>query len=408
MTAGTSTDLPAQAHAAALAGLPGMGPARLAALLSRWPARDAWARVRAGRAAADPGVARACRPDPPGVALAWRRAAASVDVDAGWSAYERAGVTVALPGGNGYPAGLLGDHEAPAVLFSRGDPGALAARRVAIVGTRQCSRYGIDVAHQLGRDLAAAGVAVVSGLALGVDGAAHSGALAAPGGAPPVAVVGSGLDVVYPRRHASLWAAVAERGLVLSEAPLGARPEPWRFPVRNRVLAALAEVVVVVESHARGGSLHTVDAALARDRLVMAVPGSIRSSASVLPNALLADGCPPVRDALDVLVALGLSAATSGDAGRREPPNALETLDPLDSDTDDARSAPDPAALDPGARSALDALGWEPATLDEVVARSHLGPGPASVALARLERAGWVRTDGAWWERVVRAASGCP
>jgi len=384
-------ELPAEAYGAALAGLPAMGPARLVALLSRWPAADAWARVGRGRAAADAAVAGACRPDPAGVALGWKRAAASVDVHAAWSAYGRAGVTVALRGSSAYPSHLDNDQEAPAVLFARGDPGALEARRVAIVGTRQCTRYGFDVARDLGRELAAAGVAVVSGLALGVDGAAHTGALAAPGGAPPVAVVGSGLDVVYPSRHASLWAAVAERGLLLSEAPLGARPESWRFPVRNRVLAALAEVVVVVESHVRGGSLHTVDAAIGRDRLVMAVPGSVRSPASAFPNALLADGCPPVRDALDVLVALGLSAATSGVRDRRVRETAAAVED-----------------LDPDTRAALDALGWEPATLDEVVSRSRLEPGAASLALARLEREGWIRTDGAWSERVVRRAPGRP
>ena len=394
--------LPAEAYAAALAGLPGMGPARMAALLSRWAPAAAWSRVREGRPATDPAVARACRPDPCGVARAWKRAAASVDVDAAWSAYHRAGVTVVLPTSTGFPPVLEEDHEAPAVLFVRGDPGALRARRVAIVGTRQCSRYGTDVARELGRDLAGAGVAVVSGLALGIDGAAHAGALAAPGGAPPVAVVGSGLDVIYPRRHAPLWAAVAERGLLLSEAPLGARPEPWRFPVRNRVLAALAEVVVVVESHARGGSLHTVDAALARDRLVMAVPGSVRSPASAFPNALLADGCPPVRDALDVLVALGLSARTAGD--RAAGPEAVAAVD----HRDPGPGAPDgrhPDAYDPDARATLEALGWEPATLDEVVARSRLGPGPASLALARLERGGWVSTDGAWWERTSGPAA---
>lgn len=391
MTSGPSGGLPAEAYASALAGLPAMGPARLVALLSRWPAVDAWAQVCQGRAVTDAGVARACRPDPAGVARAWRRAAASVDLGAAWSAHVRAGVTVALRGSSAYPGLLETDQEAPAVLFVQGDPGALDARRVAIVGTRQCTRYGLDVARDLGRDLAAAGVVVVSGLALGVDGAAHSGALAAPGGAPPVAVVGSGLDVVYPRRHAALWAAVAERGLLLSEAPLGARPEPWRFPVRNRVLAALAEVVVVVESHVRGGSLHTVDAALARDRLVMAVPGSVRSPASAFPNALLADGCPPVRDALDVLVALGLSSATAAvDDGEQRTRTAA---------VDD---------LDPDARAALDALGWEAATLDDVVARSGRGPGPVSLALARLERGGWVTSDGAWWERAPGPAQGRP
>jgi DNA processing protein len=379
------TDLPPAAWAAALSGLPAMGPARLAAVLSQWEPAEAWRVVAGGRAVAAPAVAQACRPDPHGVATAWARAAVQVDVGDTWRALGRAGVRVLVRGGAGYPADLVDDQEAPAVLFARGDPEVLAARRVAIVGTRQCTRYGADLARELGRDLAAAGVAVVSGLALGIDGAAHAGALEAgtPGSVatPPVAVVGSGLDVVYPRRHARLWNEVGERGLLLSEAPLGARPEPWRFPVRNRVIAALAEAVVVVESHVRGGSLHTVDAALARDRPVLAVPGSVRSSASAFPNALLADGCAPVRDALDVLVVLGLSTCSAPTFPQRPPPTGEEA-------------------------SVLAAVGWEPATLDEVVARSGLTPGRAGLLLARLEEGGWLVGRGGWWERLAGPGPG--
>ncbi|HEX2023198.1 MAG TPA: DNA-processing protein DprA [Acidimicrobiales bacterium] len=376
--------LPPAAYGAALATLPGMGPARLAAVLARWRPEQAWDRVRANRAVADPGVAVACRPDPSEVATAWARAAATVDVAAVWAAHRRAGITVALRGSAPYPSPLAGDHEAPAVLFLRGDERAVEGRRVAVVGTRRCTRYGADVARQLGCDLAGAGVTVVSGLALGVDGAAHEGALAARA-APPVAVVGSGLDVVYPRRHARLWAAVAGSGLLLSEAPLGARPEPWRFPVRNRVIAALAEVVVVVESPPRGGSVHTVEAAVARDRPVMAVPGSVRSPASELPNALLAEGCSPARDALDVLTLLGISSSV--------PPPGGEDHD--------RRPSPDGDA-----KAVLDALGWEPATLDHLVDRSGLGPGPASLALARLEEQGWVVGERGWWQRAACPSPG--
>ena len=371
-------ELPPAAWAAAVSGLPAMGPARLAAVLGQWEPAEAWRVVAGGRAFAAPIVARACRPDPHGVAAAWARAAAQVDVGETWEALRRAGVRVLVRGDAGYPADLLDDHEAPAVVFARGDPEVLAARRVAIVGTRQCSGYGADVARELGRDLAGAGVAVVSGLALGIDGAAHAGALDAAA-TPPVAVVGSGLDVVYPRRHARLWEEVAQRGLLLSEAPLGARPEPWRFPVRNRVIAALAEAVVVVESHVRGGSLHTVDAALARDRPVLAVPGSVRSPASAFPNALLADGCAPARDALDVLVVLGLSSGSAPASPRRPAPTGEEAI-------------------------VLAAVGWEPATLDEVVARSGLGPGRAGLLLARLEDDGWLVGRGGWWERLAGPA----
>ena len=368
-------DVPAEGWAAALAGLPAMGPARLRALLGTWSPEEAWARVAAGTADERPAVALACRPDPARVAALWQVAARRVAVAEIWDAHREAGVDVLLPGAPGFPAALEDDPEPPAVLFARGDPGALEGRRAAIVGTRRCTRYGREVAYQLGRELADAGVTVISGLALGIDGAAHRGALAADA-APPVAVVGSGLDVVYPRSHESLWEEVAAAGLLLSEAPLGARPEPWRFPVRNRVIAALAEVVVVVESAEKGGSRHTVDAAMARDRLVMAVPGSIRSPVSAYPNSLLADGCHPVRDALDVLVALGLSSTPSPGAEARPPPGAEEAV-------------------------VLEALGWEPATFDDLCARTGRSPGQVSVALARLQAGGWVGERAGWWEQVT-------
>src|SRR5258705_11936294 len=163
------------------------------------------------------------------------------------------------------------------------------------------------MAFELGHDLAAAGVRVVWGLALGIDGAAHAGALAAPGGAPPVAVVGSGPDVVYPRRHADLWRRVVDAGVLFSESPMGAAPEGWRFPLRNRIIAALADVLVVVESRHQGGSRHTVDAAADRDRTILAVPGPVRSPLSADPNELLHQGAGPARDVVDVLVALGLA-----------------------------------------------------------------------------------------------------
>lgn len=376
MSRGADTEVPPEGWAAALAGLPGMGPARLRAVLATWDPEEAWAHVAAGRGCSRPTVALACRPDPAGMAALWRASARRVSVAATWDAHRRAGVAVSLPGTPGFPADLQLDLEPPAVLFSRGDVAAVDGRRVAIVGTRRCTRYGREVAYELGRDLASSGIRIVSGLALGVDGAAHRGALAA-GAAPPVAVVGSGLDVVYPPAHRALWEEVAHAGLLLSEAPLGARPEPWRFPVRNRVIAALAEVVIVVESAEKGGSRHTVEAAMARDRTVMAVPGSVRSPVSSYPNGLLADGCHPVRDALDVLVALGLSTA------------------PL----------PEPADLrpEPGSEevAVLDALDWEPATFDDLCARTGRSPAQVSVALARLQAGGWVAERAGWWERVT-------
>jgi DNA processing protein len=217
-------------------------------------------------------------------------------------------------------------------------------------------------------------VAIVSGLALGIDGASHRGVLEA--GGRPIGVVGSGLDVVYPARHRDLWEQVRSCGLLLSEAPLGARPAAWRFPARNRIIAALADLVVVVESHAAGGSLHTVKEAADRSIDVMAVPGSVRAPSCAGTNQLLADGCAPVRDTTDVLVALGLSAATRASAtDRRSPPDAT-------------------------AAAVLEAFDWEPATLEHLAVRTGLTLPDLAMALQSLLDAGWIDTTGGWYERV--------
>jgi DNA processing protein len=380
--------LPVEAFGAALAALPAVGPVRLAALVDTWAVDEAWARVVEGRAMRDERVESTCRPRPACIAGEWGRAARAIDVVALWSSYAAHGVGVHVLGQPGYPAALAADHDPPRVLFHRGDLEALDGTRASIVGTRRCTRYGHDLALELGRDLACAGVRVVSGLALGIDGAAHRGALdaAADGGAPPVGVVGSGLDVTYPRAHGGLWAEVARAGVLLSEAPLGAAPEPWRFPARNRIIAALGSVVVVVESHPRGGSRHTVDEAATRGRRVLAVPGSVRSAASAFTNELLAEGCHPARDTTDVLVALGLSTSvaggTAGDARQSEHRRTPDTI----------------------GSSVLDALGWKAASLDELAARTAQSPARLSVVLTRLERDGWVEVRGGWWERITEVA----
>jgi DNA processing protein len=302
------------------------------------------------------------------------------------AAHRALGVQILLRDDTAYPAPLHADIEPPAVLFAQGDLGCLDGPRVAIIGTRRCTGAGAGVARELGRDLTAAGVAVVSGLALGIDGAAHRGALAtlaatadgaAPAGAAPVGVVGSGLDTVYPARHRDLWEAVAGCGLLLGEAPLGVRPAAWRFPARNRIIAALADVVVVVESHAAGGSLHTVAEAIRRDIPVMAVPGSVRSPAAAGANQLLAEGCHPVRDATDVLVAVGL---TPGARRRRA----------------DRRPGPDAAGL-----AVLEAFAWEPATLEHLAVRTGLGLAQLAVTIEALVTTGWIRSEGGWYERLA-------
>jgi DNA processing protein len=358
-----------------------MGPARLLAVVRAFGAEEGWARVSEGRALGDPGVGAACGADPGAVAAAWVGAARQVEPDDVAVAYAEAGIGVVVLGDPAYPSALASDHEAPGVLFVDGDLEVLEVPSVAIVGTRRCTRYGYDVARRLGAELADAGVGVVSGLAVGIDAAAHEGALSvAPTGAPPAAVVGSGLDVIYPRGNRRLWVRVARGGVVLSEAPLGAAPEQWRFPARNRIIAALARAVVVVESHRAGGSMHTVDAADVRSRPVLAVPGPVVSPASAGTNRLIADGCAPVLDVDDVLVALGLEAA--GGAGSAAGPAA------------DTRPRPEGDTA-----TVLDAMGFAPASLDQLVVRSGLRPSAVALALARLEETGWVVATGGWWER---------
>jgi DNA processing protein len=188
-------------------------------------------------------------------------------------------------------------------------------------------------------------------------------------------VVGSGLDVAYPRQNTSLWARVRESGVILSEAPLGCPPDPWRFPARNRLIASLSAVLVVVESHAAGGSMHTVRAAIDRGVPVMAVPGSIRSPASAGTNQLLADGVAPVTGVDDVMVALSLERAGT---------QAQLPLPPV-------------PAGDPG--TVLEALGWEPADLDSLIRRTGLAPPKAAAALSSLEMGGLVTCEGGWWRR---------
>lgn len=349
----------------ALSALPGMGPGRLRRLLAGRSPEAAWRDVACGLTGERDDVARR-----------WRSAAGAVDVDDLWLATCAAGVGVLLPHDERWPRRLRDDPEPPVLLLARGDAGVVGAPTVAVVGTRRCTHLGRSVAYELGRDLAAEGVCVVSGLALGIDGAAHEGALAS-GAAPPAAVVATGLDVPYPRRNARLWDHVARAGVVLTEAPLGAAPERWRFPARNRIIAALADVVVVVESDVRGGSMHTVDAAADRDRPVLAVPGPVRSRASAGTNGLLAAGCAPARDAGDVLVALGLAGSALRPAG------AEAEAEPVG---DEGR--------------VLAAVGWEPSTLEQVAERLGVPLGPTAVHLVALERQGWVRARSGWYERL--------
>jgi DNA processing protein len=221
-----------------------------------------------------------------------------------------------------YPPLLRAIHDPPVGLFVRGspEPAVLARPAVAIVGARACSAYGAQVARMLGRELAAAGLVVVSGLARGVDGEAHRGALEA--GGVTVGVLGCGIDRDYPAAHRELARRIGENGLVVSEYAPGVEPAPWRFPARNRVIAGLTAATVVVEARESSGALITADLALDEGREVFACPGEITSALSAGSNALLRLGATPLTSARDVLESFGVEEAAAqraelGETARR-------------------------------------------------------------------------------------------
>lgn len=361
------------AAAAALADLPLMTVGRLGALLRSHDPLQAW-RMLAGEAR--PAAAAAGLLVEERLRCAWREATARRGLVAMAQRCADGGVEVVWWGHPQYPTALLADPQPPPVLFVRGSLQVLSGRRVGVVGTRNATAAGREAARRLGDGLGAAGVHVVSGLARGVDGHAHRGLLASEGAGRPIGVVASGLDVVYPREHRDLWRAVAEHGLLLSEGPPGTVPEPYRFPLRNRIVAALSEVLVVVESRERGGSLLTVSAALDRGVPVMAVPGTVGNRAAAGTNALLRDGAAPVLDADDVLVALELD---HGRHGRR----------PLA----DPRQRPSP-----GDEPAYRLLQHEPRTLDGLATALRAPLVAVAMTVARLEQAGWVISADGWYE----------
>jgi DNA processing protein len=210
-----------------------------------------------------------------------------------------------------FPRLLRAVHDPPPGLFVRGDADLelLSRPAVAIVGARACSGYGAAAGRTLARDVARAGLVVVSGLARGVDAEAHRGALEA--GVPTVAVLGCGIDRDYPAAHAELARRIAETGLIVSEYAPGVEPAPWRFPARNRIVAGLAAATVVVEARERSGALITADLALEEGREVFAIPGEITSALSAGTNALLKLGASPLTAADDILSCFGIEPETA-------------------------------------------------------------------------------------------------
>jgi DNA processing protein len=267
--------------------------------------------------------------------------------------------------GDLYPDPLRDADDAPWALIGRGNPDLLDGlepfETVTIVGARRATSYGREIARELGRELAAAGMTVVSGLAFGIDGCAHRGALDA---GRTIAVLGCGPDVAYPASHRTLWRRVCEVGLAISELPPGATPWRWTFPARNRIMAALGGMTVVVEAAKRSGSLITMDLAADLGRDLGAVPGPVTSRASAGPNALLASGAHVIRDAQDVLDAmLG--------PGRRPINHATPSLDP-------------------DLEAVLTAVESGESTCDGVATATGISGPAAAAALAHLELLGYL------------------
>ena len=290
-------------------------------------------------------------------------------------------IGVTFRGHGSYPAVLADDHQAPAVLFYRGSLAKVgASRRCGIVGTRNATPMGRRFAEQLGADLAKAQISVVSGLAKGIDAAAHSGVrdvlptLDSGNSGAPIAVVANGLDTVYPRHHTALFEFIVDNGVVLSESAPGVPPEPFRFPLRNRIIAALSEILIVVESRAFGGSMHTVEAAMTRGIPVLAVPGAPGATASMGTNRLIAEGCAPCVHVDDVFVALGLQ--TIGRVGGAH-------------------------LLDQDSRIVLRALSNAPLPLDSLVSQTGFDLVRLVRVLGGLEVRGLVAHEAGWWQGAI-------
>ncbi len=377
-----------EVSAAALAALDQMTPIRLARLLRRWCPSDAVDAITREDEEIDRvlegchGYRNALTP--------WRRSLEQLKPSRLADDLRTAHVRVWWAKVNDYIATtdrlatlLADDDEAPAVLFYRGSLEALGHQRAAMVGTREASPHGREFAQKLGRELAQRDVSVVSGLARGIDSAAHAGALAAQKG-PPIAVVGTGINVVYPVSGRRLWEQVGQTGLILSERPLGASPHASAFPARNRVIAQLSSVVVVVESRETGGSLITADRALERGRPVLAVPGSPLLENCVGSNALLRGGAHgrvamPCIDVSDVLAWLDVATVS-------------------ELSFEDHRATPSITGED-----LLRSMGWESWPTGRLAAISGLTLGLLTATLAQLEADGWIeRTEGRWHRIAAR------
>lgn len=328
--------------------------------------------VSAWRDAAGPAEARALAEPPEGLEALIRATEAWLD-----AAPDRSVIALGDPC---FPEPLLSTADPPLLLYAIGDTAYLNRPALAVVGSRNPTAQGSESARAFAVALSQAGLTVVSGLALGVDGAAHDGALQGPAGT--VAVVGTGLDRVYPRQHRDLAHRIAAHGVLLSEFPIGTQPLPANFPQRNRIIAGMALGTLVVEAALQSGSLITARFALENNREVFAVPGSIHSPQSRGCHALIKQGAKLVESTDDILAELRLPLPAAVPAASSAAPT-------------EASSVGD---------AVLDALGYDPVSLDALQARTGWPSAQLSAHLLSLELEGKVaRLPGQLFQRVVRA-----
>jgi DNA processing protein len=360
------------------------------------------ARVLLGLAATNPTAAACLEAVKRGEAgsPADRRKAAALDPRAIAGALVAVGGRLVAVGEAEYPLRLIDLADPPAGLFVRGRPLELGpVRPVAIVGSRTCDPAGLEMAAALGSALGSAGSCVISGAALGIDAAAHEGALHV--GGATVAVLGCGIDVVYPRSNRELFERLARGGTVLSEYPPGTPPEPFRFPARNRIVAGLGSAVVVVEGANGSGSMITAELALDIGRDVLAVPGSVTSELSHVPHQLIRDGATLIRGPEDLLDDLGIempgpglpTIVASGSDGQEESSRK-------GGDGDAALLGSMPPALRGDAGRALAAITGRTAP-DQLAIRLAIPVHRISGLLMELEMAGLVRAVGGRYERTM-------
>ncbi|MHB1391430.1 MAG: DNA-processing protein DprA [Thermoleophilia bacterium] len=309
--------------------------------------------------------------------LAFRQ---SFDAVAALAQLETMDIEMVALGDPGFPLHLSRIHDPPPALFVSGKIARLerfmTRPRVAIVGARAATSYGLDAARLIAEGLSRAGACVISGLALGIDAAAHEGSLRGDGGA--LAVLGCGTDTVYPRANTRLYRRLIESGLVVSEYPPGTEPRPWRFPARNRIIAGLADAVVVVEAREKSGALITADFCLEEGRDVWAVPGSIFSQLSAGPHKLIRMGAMPATGAQDILEELGIAI------GQRQSADADPGV------VGDIASIP---GLSEDERLMMTNLGVRPVHQDELSRVSGLDGARTATALVALELKGVIRRD---------------